>query len=268
MSVPAATALALWGAAAAAGAPADDVITALQGHGVTAGVRRDGTVTSGPGAALPGPGEAPVGTAALLPLLRSEAPFLVLPREGDVRGLPPRPAALTAAALSTGAAVVLPVAGLTVVPVDGVWRVYDGAGILEHLDHVAVREQLDDAVVAATRIFTAADLGRQAADDRRRVADLVDELTVGAPPGTPTRATALLDRAAALEAILAVASGDRSAAVTAREWETVDRALVPLADAARRARQVAVQLTVRRLLPVPPADRRRESSPAGHERTD
>lgn len=268
MSVPAATALALWGAAAAAGAPADDVITALQWHGVTAGVRRDGTVTSGPGAALPGPGDAPMGTAALLPLLRPEAPFLVLPREGDVRGLPPRPAALTAAALSARAAVVLPAAGLTVVPVDGVWRVYDGAGTVDHLDHVAVREQLDDAVVAATRIFTAADLGRQAGADRRRVATLVDDLTVEVPPGTPARAAALLDRAVQLEAILAVASGDRSAAVTAREWETVDRALAPLADAARRARQVAVQLTVRHLLPIPAADRRRENSPAGRDRTN
>lgn len=249
MSVPAATALALWGAAAG-GAPADDVITALQWHGVTAGVRRDGTVTSGPAAGLPGPGEAPVGTAALLPLLRPEAPFLVLPREGDVRGLPARPTALTVAALTARAAVVLPGAGLTVVPVDGVWRVYEGAGTVEHLDQVAVREHLDDAVVEATRIFTSADLGRQAGADRGRVAALVHELTVEVPPGTPARATALLDRAVHLEAILTVASGDRSAAVTAREWETVDRALAPLSDAARRARQLAVQLTVRHLRPV------------------
>ena len=107
-AVHAATALALWGAAHAGGtASPDEVLSALAGCGPTAGVRAADPTTAAR-TRLPGPGEASASAMALLQLFRTGGrPRLMLPVPGDVRGLPPRSAALVPA-LDAGAAVVLP----------------------------------------------------------------------------------------------------------------------------------------------------------------
>jgi len=252
VSVPAATALTLWGAAHAGGAAADDVLAAVAGFGISAGVRRDGPAPEdSPAAALPGPGEAPVGAAMLLPLLRSDAPVLVLPRDGDVRGLPATGgagSALVVASLRAGAAVVLPHAAVTVVPMDGQWRVFAGSGTPDLVDPVVAREGLDHAVVRATEVFAGAELGTDTAAARAEVAAEIVARTVVPPPGTPARATALLDRCAQLEAILSVTARHRTAAVTVFQLDQVDEALLPLIDASRQARRAATAMTVHALL--------------------
>lgn len=250
----AATALALWGAAHAAGAPADDVLGAIGGFGVTAGARRAGPVAAGsPAAEIPGPGDPPVGAAALLPVLRSSVPVLVLPREGDVRGLPVpsqtswQVSAAVTAAIRAGAAVVLPEADVTIVPVDRQWRVFAGAGAPDVPDLAVARDELDGAVERAARVFAGADLGRDAADARRAVSLQSEALTVVPPPGTPPRAIALLDRCVQLEAILTVSQGQRTAAVNLYQLHLADGALRTLADVARQARRAAVAMAVRAL---------------------
>lgn len=255
LSTAAATALALWAAAHTGGASADDVLGAISGYGVTAGVRRDGPVPDdSPAVAIPGPGEAPVGPAALLPVLRSSVPVLLLPREGDVRGLP-APAEfggpvspVVAAALRAGAAVVLPEAELTIVPVDRQWRVFAGAGTPDVADLAVAREELDRAVDRVTKLFVGAELGRDAADARRAVGAQVDALTVVAPPGTPARVVALLDRCVQLEAILTVGDCQRTAAVNVYQLNLADGALRALLAVAGQARLAAVAMGVQALL--------------------
>ncbi len=255
LSTAAATALALWGAAHSGGASADDVLGAISGYGVTAGVRRDGPVPDGsPAAALPGPGEAPVGPAALLPVLRSSVPVLLLPRAGDVRGLPvpgesSSPVApVVSAALRAGAAVVLPEAELTIVPVDTQWRVFAGAGTPAVADLAVAREELDGAVDRVTRVFVGADLGRDAADARQAVSAQVDARTVVPPPGTPARVVALLDRCVQLEAILAISDPQRTAAVNLYQLNLAAGAHRTLLEVACHARRAAVAMAVHALL--------------------
>lgn len=195
--------------------------------------------------ALPGSGAASGSTALLLPLLRDQHPELVLPAAGDLRGLPVGRQALRDAALISGAAVVLPARDVTIVAVDEQWRIWPGSATQPPLDAPAVREELDAAVSRAALLFARHELGIEALDARRAVLEHQDRLTFALPPGTPSRAAALLERAVTLEAILAVAGRDRSAAVTAVEGARVDAALAPLAAAARDARKVAVQLAVR-----------------------
>lgn len=247
----AATALTLWGAAHAAGAAADDVLAGISGHGITPGVRRAGQFPNGsPAADVPGPGEPAAGPSALLPILRSDSPVLVLPRDGDVRGLPATGAGspLTIAAVAAGAAVLLPGAGVTVVPVDGQWRLYPGTGTPEAPDPVATREELDAAVLRAAAIFAEAELGRDTAQARRSVAAAVQQLTVPLPPGIPARAAALLDRCVYLEAVLAAVERYDTAAASMFEFDQVADALTPLDDAARHARLAAVGMAVRSLV--------------------
>jgi hypothetical protein len=249
LAVPAASALALWGAAHAAGAPSDDVLAAIRGFGVGVGVRRDGVVPDGsPAAALPGPGEAATGPAALLPLLRSAAPSLVLPRPGDVRGLPVPAGSATVAALRAGAAVVLVDAGLTIVPLDGQWRVFAAAGRPAPDELLLAREGLDEAVSRATEVFIRTDLGVQAETARDEVAEYMYDTAIQFPPGTRGRTVALLDRCVQLEALLAVISRHRTAAVNGHELDQVQAALGPLADAARAGRVAAINNAVRELL--------------------
>jgi len=252
--VSAATALTLWGAAHAAhaaGAAADDVLTGISGHGITASVRRAGQFPNGSLAAdVPGPGEPAAGPSALLPILRSDSPVLVLPRDGDVRGLPATGAGspLTIAAVAAGAAVLLPGADVTVVPVDGQWRLYPGIGTPEVPDPVGAREELDAAVLRATAAFARADLGRDTARARHCVTAGVQRLTVPLPPGIPARAAALLDRCVYLEAVLAAVARYDTAAVSVFEFGQVADAVTPLAEAARHARLAAVWMAVQSLV--------------------
>ncbi|WP_029135930.1 hypothetical protein [Nakamurella lactea] len=253
MSVPAASALALWGAAYTAGTAADDVLTAISGFGLTAGVRRDGPAPDGSSAAsIPGPGEAPAGPAALLPLLRSGAPSLVLPRPGDVRGLPVPAGPATASALRAGAAVVLFEVGVTIVPIDGLWRIFAATGRPVNHELLPAREELDAAVRRATELFVTAELGVQAAAARQQVSDFVHQHSMPLPPGMPARAVALLDRCIQLEALLAVIGAHRTAAVNGHQLDQVAAVLGPLGDAARNGRAAAVNLAIAELLAARP----------------
>lgn len=246
VSITAASALCLWGVS---GAPADEILTAWRQFGPRAGVRWMGSPQPDSAdqalAALPGAGSASGSTTLLLPLLRGQQPELVLPRPGDVRGLPLAGSELRAAALASGAAVCLPERDITIVPIDEQWRIWSGSATQPPLDGPAVREELDDAVTTAAMLFARHELGIEAADARQAVLEEQDRLTFPLPTGMPSRAAALLERAVRLEAILAVAGRDRSAAVTAVEGARVDAALAPLAQAARHARRTAVELAVR-----------------------
>lgn len=268
MSVPAATALALWAAAHTAGASADELLAAIAGFGVTSGVRRANPAPSDPAAgtaavptpavrtaavrtpadALPGPGEAPAGAAALLPLLRSARPSLVLPREGDVRGLPVPGGQPAAAAVRAGAAVVFFDAAVTIVPIDGSWRVFTAAGRPVTYDLLVAREELDAAVERATQVFVRSDLGIPTTRARQEIAEFIDGNSVRLPPGTPVKSAALLDRCVQLEALLTVIATHRTAAINGYQLDQVDAALAPLADAARHGRAAAVELAVGSLL--------------------
>lgn len=250
VSSTAASALCLWGVS---GAPADEILTAWRLTGPRAGVRWMGgehtRQTDPTVAALPGNGTASGSTALLLPLLRDQRPELLLPRPGDLRGLPIDQPVLREAALTSGAAVTLPERDVTIVAIDEQWRIWPGAVPQPPLDAPAVRDELDAAVTRAATLFARHELGIDALDARRSVVEYQDRLTFPLPAGTPSRAAALLERAVTLEAILAVAGRDRSAAVTAVEGARVDAALAPLAAVARDARKVAVQLVVRAFSP-------------------
>ena len=184
-AVRAATALALWGAAhAGAGASPDEVLAALAASGPTAGVRAaDATTADSTG--LPGPGEASANSLALLRLFRAGGvPRLMLPVPGDVRGLPPRSAALVPA-LDAGAAVVLPAGRLAVIPENGHWRVFglsetpaplpEPAGLLD------VERDLDAAIRQATARLTTLDVARGGQNARSRIATLMRDAAIPMP---------------------------------------------------------------------------------------
>lgn len=264
----AATALTVWAAAYRAGVvPADAALDVATGFGLTAGVRR-GTADPAPAAGtalgaetpwqaagspapaltspllaeLPGPGEAAAGAAELLPLLRAGRPALLLPRPGDVRGVPAGP--VGTAALAAGAGVALPAVPATLLPGDGQWRVFTGVGNLPVPDPVTARELLADAVHQATAVLTSADLGRDAATARREVFALQQQRAVPLPPAAAQRGVELLHRCGLVEAIVLVAADHGTSAVNLHQLRTADAALAPLADAARQAKLAAVDLIV------------------------
>lgn len=262
----AATALTVWAAAYRAGAAsADAVLSIARGFGLTAGVRRGATEPSTPAPAghenhwqttassapvqarellaeLPGPGEAAAGAAELLPLLRAGRPALLLPRPGDVRGLPTGPAGV--AAVTAGAAVALPAVAATLIPGDGQWRVFPGSGTVPVPDAAAAREQLAAAVDRATALLTGAELGRDAAGARRDVAALQQQRAVPLPPGAAQRGADLLHRCCLVEAVVLTAASHGTGAVNLHQLRSADAALVPLAGAARDARLAAAELIV------------------------
>lgn len=252
-TVRAATTLALWAAAWQGGASADDVLEAIDDPDHRAGARAaDAAVAEA--TALPGPGAASAGTAALLPLLRDGgAPELLLPRPGDLRGLPPGgPAAV--AGLDSGAAVRLPGSGLLFIPGAGQWRVFDGpighgssAGGSAPLDIPVAHDVLDEAMTRATRVLTALDVARGSDQAREQVRRIMLREAVHTPPGTPSAASSLLATAISLGALLAVATRQETAAVTSGQVARVDDALRPLVDAVAQARRAAVATAVRAL---------------------
>ena len=159
-AVRAATTLALWAAAWQGGASPDDVLTAIDGADHRAGVRAatdEVAIMTG----LPGPGSPTAGSAALLPLLRGAGePQLLLPYPGDLRGLPTS-GDLTITALDAGAAVTLTDAALTVVPVNGHWRVFANATRHSADGLAEAHDRLDHEVARATRDLAALDVARQ-----------------------------------------------------------------------------------------------------------
>lgn len=252
-TVRAATTLTLWAAAWQGGASADDVLDAIDDPDHRAGARA-ATSTVAETTGLPGPGSASAGTAALLPLLRSGgAPELLLPRFGDLRGLPPGgPAAM--AGLDSGAAVRLPDSGLLLIPGAGQWRIFDGptghgpaAGGTTPLDIPVAHDVLDEAMTRATRLLTALDVARGSDQAREQVRRIMLLEAVHTPPGTPSAASNLLATSISLHALLTVAARQETAAVTSGQVARVDEALRPLVDAVAQARRAAVATAVRAL---------------------
>lgn len=248
--VRAATVLALWGAAYRGGlASPDEVIAELGTAGRTAGVRAADSGTA-ERIGLPGPGEATSGSVVLLELLRRGGrPWLVLPVAGDVRGLPVRSPALVPA-LDAGAAVLLPHESVAVVPGEGHWRVYPACR--DYADVVPAQQVpplfdaergLDDAIRVATRQLTRLDIARDAAGVRDMIALQMRQAAVQVPRGsssTHRHGSMLLAKVVSLEALLQVAAGHRTAAVTRHQLASLDDALRPLAAAVRFGRLAAV----------------------------
>jgi hypothetical protein len=176
-------------------------------------------------------------------LRRGGPPALLLPVPGDLRGLPPG-GDIVLPALDAGAVVVLPDAGIGLVPVDGQWRAL-GCGPAHATLTVAEATRLvDDAVAEATRALATADLASSRGNPREAVRRAIIGMAVDTPAGTPAAASSLLAKATTLAALLAVAAGHQTAAVTGRQLATVDDALAPLRSAVREARRTAVAATV------------------------
>ena len=250
--VRAATVLALWGAAYRCGAASPDaVLEELASTGRSAGVRAADAGTASR-AGLPGPGEASTGSVALLELLRRGGrPSLVLPVAGDVRGLPPMSPALLPA-LDAGAAVVLPDAGVAVVPSEGHWRVFPV--LKEPAADVPVvppepprlfdaERDLDGAIRSATAQLSRLDVARGADGVRDKIAAAMRRAALNVPHGSSRahrHGSMLLAKVASLEALLQVAASHETAAVTRHQLASMDDALRPLAAAVRSGRLAAV----------------------------
>jgi len=245
-SVHAATTLALWAAARIGGCSADDVLAAVDAAGHRVGVRAAcSEIAAATG--LPGPGSPTAGSMALLPLMTDGGlPELLLPTAGDLRGLPPR-SDITVPALDAGAVVVFPALGIGVVPVDGHWRVHHCSGANPALTVGEANAEIDSCMAEATRSLTAIDIARGSDQVREHVRTRMLAEVLDIPAGTPSAASALLAKVISLEALLAVAQGHETAAVTSRELAVVDDALRPLAGSVRAGRRAAVAHAARAL---------------------
>lgn len=239
----AATTVALWAAAWQGGASADDVLGAIQDVGQRAGVRAANAAVA-ERSGLPGPGEASAGTTALLPVLRAGGePVLLVPRPGDLRGLPVCGDAVVAG-LDAGAAVQLPETGLALVPADGQWRIYESGTNHPAYGLSEAHDMVDSAVRRATRSLTALDIARDTAQGREQVRRIMLREAVRHPPGMPRAASTLLASVISLHALLAVASAHETAAVSNQELAAVDDALQPLVHAVAEGRRAAVAVAV------------------------
>ncbi len=271
-AVRAATTLALWAAAWQGGASADDVLTAVDDAGHRAGVRaanREIAAATG----LPAPGESSAGSAALLPMLRAGGPpELLLPRAGDMRGLPPAgpgtgsrggDADLVIAALDAGALVRLPALAVGLVPADGQWRAFACPTGHPPTDLRQAIEMLDLAIAGATHTLAGLDVARTSPQAREAIRLAMLDAAVDYPPGTPPAASALLARSISMQALLEVATGHETAAATSYQVAAVDDALRPLATAVAESRRAAVGAAVGVLRDPDASVRSRRASAAG-----
>ena len=253
-TVRAATTLALWAAAWQGGVSADDVLAAVDDAGHRAGVRA-ATAEIAAATGLPGPGQSSAGSAALLPLLREGGPpDLLLPRAGDMRGLPlavqrshggpGTDADFVIAALDAGALVRLPALAVALVPADGQWRAFACPTGHPPLDLRDASELLDHAIAGATRTLAELDVARTSPQAREAIRLSMLAQAVRCPPGTPAAASSLLARAISMQALLGVATGHETAAATSYQVAAVDDALRPLAAAVAECRRAAVGTAV------------------------
>ncbi|WP_073489947.1 hypothetical protein [Streptoalloteichus hindustanus] len=255
MPCPSAT-LVVWTSAWLHGAAAsDDVLDALltwaEAHEVVAA--DDATALR---LDLPVAGDRPAAPALLLAALRrvgAATGRLVLPVPGDVRGLG-GDGALGTAALRAGEAVVLPGAGLGVVPetvAESVlrWTVHPLPPLAPAPEFLSIGEAehgMTDAVRAATATLVSLDVARHRPNVRAEIeAALRARPRVAWPKGTPGRAIRVLERAAEVEAILTAARAGDGSAVSASAMRGRTDALRPLSDAVRRARCAAIDEAVR-----------------------
>jgi len=245
-SVHAASTLALWAAARVGGRSNDDVLAAVDAAGHRVGVRAasaDVAETTG----LPGPGSPTAGSMSLLPLMiNGGIPDLLLPTAGDLRGLPPR-GDIAVPALDAGAVVVFPALEIGVVPADGQWRVHSCRGTHPTLTVSEANGEIDGAMADATKCLIDLDIARGSDQVREQVRRIMLAEAVEIPSGTPSAASALLAKVISLEALLVVAAGHETAAVTSRELAVVDDALRPLKLAVRAGRRAAVAQAARAL---------------------
>jgi hypothetical protein len=255
VSCPSAT-LVVWTSAWLHGAAAaDDVLDALQIwaelHEVVAD--DDGTATA---LDLPGPDEMPAAPAMLLAALRRTQAGdgrLVLPVPGDTRGLGGN-GPLSATAVRAGQAMVLPEAGLGIVPrlvADQVirWTVFDHPEITppEHIPLGEAEHALADAMREAASTLVVLDVARERPNVRKDIESVLAAQPAPLwPAGMPARSLRVLQRAAEVAAILEVAAGDSpGGAMSASATRGREEALRPLRDAVRRARCAAVDEAVR-----------------------
>lgn len=255
VSCPSAT-LVVWTSAWLHGAAAaDDVLDALQIwaelHEVVAD--DDGTATA---LDLPGPDEMPAAPAMLLAALRRTQAGdgrLVLPVPGDTRGLGGN-GPLNATALRAGQAMVLPEAGLGIVPrlvADQVirWTVFDLPEVVppEHIPLGEAEHGLAGAMREAASTLVDLDVARHRPNVRKEIESVIAAQPLPAwPNGMPSRSLRVLQRATEVAAILEVAAGDApGGALSASATRARQEALRPLTDAVRRARCAAVDEAVR-----------------------
>lgn len=163
---------------------------------------------------------------------------LALPVPGDPLGLA-GPAAFNAEALDAEEAVLLPGAGLGLVPRRA------GAGVVWEALPAETRRQVPDPAEADTGLRTALlrateELARL--DVARWRPEVADELMalrrsqeLPAPPGTSPRALRMIGLATRCRTVVDLALVDDGGAVTALEAERRRAALLPLDHAARRA---------------------------------
>ncbi|AUS80588.1 hypothetical protein C1701_22140 [Actinoalloteichus sp. AHMU CJ021] len=250
MPSPSAT-MVIWTSAWLRGsAAADDVLDALniwaEAHEVRAADDQTAATLD-----LPGPNDGPTGLAMLLAALRrcpETNARLVLPVAGDVRGLG-GPGPFSEAALLAGEAVVLPEAGIGLVPRPGPeglmrWSVHElpempptplhPIGEAEHGLAAAMRQ----AATALTELGVA----RKRPGVREEIAAaLANTPRPEWPEAMPQRALRVLERSAEVAAILDVASRDApGGALSASAARARDEALRPIFNAVRAARMTAV----------------------------
>jgi hypothetical protein len=256
---PAAT-LTVWASAWLAGvAAADDVLDALEpwaeGHDVLAGDEEARTLTD-----LPAAPQAATSVAFLLAAIRraaggSSGPArLVLPAPGDVRGLP-GPGLFSSAATAAEQGVLLPEAGLGLVPswaADGVlrWTVYAITEVGPASEHVPLTEAehgLRDQVRRSASVLTSLGVARHRPGVREEIAATLRARPSSMwPAGMPGHALRVLQHADEVEAILAAASADDpGGALDAAGARARADALRPIATAVRVARLAAVADAVR-----------------------
>ena len=187
-------------------------------------------------------------------------PDLLLPTAGDLRGLPPG-GEITVPALDAGAVVVFPDLEIGVIPTDGQWRVHRCGSGHAALTLSEANAEIDGAMADATASLLAVDIARGSAQVREHVRRRMLAEAVEMPQGTPTAASALLAKVISLEALLAVAAGHETAAVTSRELAVVDDALRPLTTAVRAGRRAAVAAAARTLATLGQPSRRDTRQP-------
>jgi hypothetical protein len=252
---PSAT-FAVWGSAWLHGVAApDDVLDALavwaEMHEVVAD--DDGTATA---LELPARDERAGQLAGLLAALRKAAATtarIVIPVPGDVRGLGGS-TKLAAEAVRVGQAVVLPEAGVAIVPenvADGVirWTVFDlpASAPGEHTPLSEADHNLSTAMREAAGTLASLDLTSNRPGVRHEIKERVAQSARARwPVGMPQKALRVLQRAAEVSAILEVAAeDDPGGALSSSAALRRSEALRPLGDAVRLARCAAVDEAVR-----------------------
>ncbi|MGZ4521436.1 MAG: hypothetical protein ACXVGA_07875 [Mycobacteriaceae bacterium] len=254
--------LTVWASAWLAGAVApDDLLDALTSWAPLQRMHAADRVAAG-ATGLPEPDAGTAGPAQLLVSLRRagvgalgpEHVRLTLPVAGDVRGLPAG-TPFAAAALAAGEGVLVPAAGMGLVPTyEGQetlrWAVFTVPADVPAADHVGLGEAehgLRSAVRDSARTLDELDVARDDVNVRARIAEALRAKPQPAwPPGTPPRALRVLEQAEHISAILTAASADTpggarsSSAALARE-----DVLRPLWALVRTAQRAAVEESVR-----------------------